>query len=96
MMIAKITKKRERIMTTKEFIENLNRDANENSAEILTKIQASGNDFEEIYAVAKKTGVTDGFEDFEAEMAAQYETAGYELTDEELAAVTGGAFGVVI
>ena len=62
MMIAKITKKRERIMTTKEFIENLNRDANENSAE----------------------------------MTAQYETAGYELTDEELAAVTGGAFGVVI
>ena len=62
MMIAKITKKRERIMTTKEFIENPNRDANENSAE----------------------------------MTAQYETAGYELTDEELAAVTGGAFGVVI
>ncbi|MBQ5667339.1 MAG: bacteriocin [Oscillospiraceae bacterium] len=61
-MIAKITKKRERIMTTKEFIENPNRDANENSAE----------------------------------MTAQYETAGYELTDEELAAVTGGAFAVVI
>ena len=61
-MIAKITKKRERIMTTKEFIENLNRDTNENSAE----------------------------------MTAQYETAGYELTDEELASVTGGAFGVVI
>ena len=55
-------KKRERIMTTKEFIENQNRDANESSAE----------------------------------MTAQYETAGYELTDEELAAVTGGAFGVVI
>ena len=49
-------------MTTKEFIENPNRDANENSVE----------------------------------MTAQYETAGYELTDEELAAVTGGAFGVVI
>ena len=49
-------------MTTKEFIENPNQDANENSAE----------------------------------MTAQYEAAGYELTDEELAAVTGGAFGGVI
>ena len=57
MMIAKITKKRERIMTTKEFIENPNRDANENSAE----------------------------------MTAQYGTTDRELSDEELAAVTGGA-----
>ena len=44
-------------MTTKEFIENPNRDANENSAE----------------------------------MTAQYGTTDRELSDEELAAVTGGA-----
>ena len=77
-------------MTTKEFIENLNRDANENSAEIFAKIQAGGNDFETIYALAKKTGVTDSFEDFEAEMAARYGNADRELSDEELASVTGG------
>ena len=78
-------------MTTKEFIENLNRDANENSAEILAKIQAGGNDFETVYAAAKKAGVTDSFEDFEVEMTAQYGITDRELSDEELAAVTGGA-----
>ena len=49
-------------MATKEFIENPNRDENENSAE----------------------------------MTAQYETAGYELTDEELAAVTGGSVDALL
>jgi predicted ribosomally synthesized peptide with nif11-like leader len=77
-------------MTTKEFVAKLNQDAKENNTEIVAKIQAVGKDPEAVYAIAKEAGVTDSFEDFKAEMTAQYETMSKELSEEELAQIAGG------
>ncbi len=78
-------------MTTKEFIEKLNLDAKENNTEIVAKIQAVGKNPEAVYAIAKEAGVTDSFEDFKAEMTAQYEAMSKELSEEELASIAGGS-----
>ena len=73
-------------MTTKEFAEKLNQD-------ILEKILAAGKNPEAVFAIAKEAGVTDSFEDFKAEMIAQYAAISKELSEEELAAVAGGGDG---
>ncbi len=78
-------------MTTKEFIEKLNLDAKENNTEIFAKIQAAGQNPEAVYAIAKEVGVSDSFEDFKAEMKAWYESMAQELSEDELAAIAGGA-----
>jgi predicted ribosomally synthesized peptide with nif11-like leader len=79
-------------MTTKEFVAKLNQDAKENNTEIVAKIQAVGKDPEAVYAIAKEAGVTDSFEDFKAEMTAQYEAMSKELSEDDLAAIAGGSF----
>ena len=70
-------------MTTKEFAEKLNQD-------ILEKILAAGKNPEAVFAIAKEAGVTDSFEDFKAEMIAQYAAISKELSEEELAPIAGG------
>ncbi len=77
-------------MTTKEFVAKLNQDAMENNTEIFAKIQAAGKDPEAVYAIAKEAGVSDNFEDFKAEMTAQYEAMSKDLSEDELAAIAGG------
>lgn len=77
-------------MTTKDFVEKLNRAANESNTEIVAKIQAAGKDPEAVYAIAKEAGVTDSFEDFRAEMQNWYESMAQEISEEELAAIAGG------
>ena len=78
-------------MTTKEFIERLNKDAEENNNEIFEKIQAAGKNPEVVYAIAKEAGLTDRFEDFQAEMKKMYDSMTEEgLSEEELLAIAGG------
>lgn len=78
-------------MTTKEFIERLNKDAEENNNEIFEKIQEAGNNSEAVYAIAKEAGLTDSFEDFQAEMKKMYDSMTEEgLSEEELLAIAGG------
>lgn len=82
-------------MTTKDFVAKLNQDAKENNTEIFDKIQAAGKNPEAVYEIAKETGVTDSFEDFTAEMTAQYEALSQELSEDDLAAITGGVWEIV-
>ena len=78
-------------MTTKEFIERLNKDAEENNNEIFEKIQEAGKNSEAVYAIAKEAGLTDSFEDFQAEMKKMYDSMTEEgLSEEELLAIAGG------
>ena len=78
-------------MTTKEFIERLNKDAEENNNEIFEKIQEAGKNPEAVYAIAKEAGLTDSFEDFQAEMKKMYDSMTEEgLSEEELVAIAGG------
>ena len=77
-------------MTTKEFIERLNKDAEENNNEIFEKIQAAGKNPEVVYAIAKEAGLTDSFEDFQAEMKKVYDSMAEGLSEEELVAIAGG------
>ena len=78
-------------MTTKEFIERLNKDAEENNKEIFEKIQETGKNPEAVYAIAKEAGLTDSFEDFQAEMKKMYDSMTEEgLSEEELVAIAGG------
>ena len=77
-------------MTTKEFIERLNKDAEENNNEIFEKIQAAGKNPEVVYAIAKEAGLTDSFEDFQAEMKIVYDSMAEGLSEEELVAIAGG------
>lgn len=77
-------------MTTKEFIERLNKDAEENNNEIFEKIQEAGKNPEAIYAIAKEAGLTDSFEDFQAEMKKMYDSMAEGLSEEELVAIAGG------
>ena len=77
-------------MTTKEFIERLNKDAEENNNEIFEKIQEAGKNPEVVYAIAKEAGLTDSFEDFQAEMKKMYDSMAEGLSEEELVAIAGG------
>ena len=78
-------------MTTKEFIERLNKDAEENNNQIFEKIQEAGKNPEAVYAIAKEAGLTDSFEDFQAEMKKMYDSMTEEgLSEEELLAIAGG------
>lgn len=77
-------------MTTKEFIERLNKDAEENNNEIFEKIQEAGKNPEAVYAIAKEAGLTDSFEDFQAEMKIVYDSMAEGLSEEELVAIAGG------
>ena len=78
-------------MTTKEFIERLNKDAEENNNQIFEKIQEAGKNPEAVYAIAKEAGLTDSFEDFQAEMKKMYDSMTEEgLSEEELVAIAGG------
>ena len=77
-------------MTTKEFIERLNKDAEENNNEIFEKIQEAGKNPEAVYAMAKEAGLTDSFEDFQAEMKIVYDSMAEGLSEEELLAIAGG------
>lgn len=77
-------------MTTKEFIERLNKDAEENNNEIFEKIQEAGKNPEAVYAIAKEAGLTDSFEDFQAEMKKMYDSMAEGLSEEELVAIAGG------
>ena len=77
-------------MNTKEFIEKLEQDAQENNLAILENIPAVGQNPEAVYAIAKEAGVTDSFEVFQAEMTQAYKAMTAELSEEELLAVAGG------
>ena len=78
-------------MTTKEFIERLNKDAEETNNGIFEKIQEAGKNPEAVYAIAKEAGLTDSFEDFQAEMKKMYDSMTEEgLSEEELLAIAGG------
>lgn len=77
-------------MTTKEFIERLNKDAEENNNELFEKIQEAGKNPEAVYAIAKEAGLTDSFEDFQAEMKIVYDSMAEGLSEEELVAIAGG------
>ena len=77
-------------MTTKEFIERLNKDAEENNNQIFEKIQEAGKNPEAVYAIAKEAGLTDSFEDFQAEMKIVYDSMAEGLSEEELVAIAGG------
>ena len=77
-------------MTTKEFIERLNKDAEENNNEIFEKIQEAGKNPEAVYTIAKEAGLTDSFEDFQTEMKIVYDSMAEGLSEEELVAIAGG------
>lgn len=78
-------------MKTKEFIEKLNQGAEGNNAELIEKIQEVGKNPEAVYTIAKEAGLTDSFEDFQAEMKKMYDSMTEEgLSEEELLAIAGG------
>ena len=78
-------------MKTKEFIEKLNQGAEGNNAELIEKIQEVGKNPEAVYTIAKEAGLTDSFEDFQAEMKKMYDSMTEEgLSEEELVAIAGG------
>lgn len=77
-------------MTTKEFIEKLNQGAEGNNAELIEKIQEVGKNPEAVYTIAKEAGLTDSFEDFQAEMKKVYDSMAEGLSEEELVAIAGG------
>ena len=83
-------KGRYEIMKTKEFIEKLNQGAEGNNAELIEKIQEVGKNPEAVYAIAKEAGLTDSFEDFQAEMKIVYDSMAEGLSEEELVAIAGG------
>ena len=83
-------KGRYEIMTTKEFIEKLNQGAEGNNAELIEKIQEVGKNPEAVYTIAKEAGLTDSFEDFQAEMKIVYDSMAEGLSEEELVAIAGG------
>ena len=83
-------KGRYEIMTTKEFIEKLNQGAEGNNAELIEKIQEVGKNPEAVYTIAKEAGLTDSFEDFQAEMKKVYDSMAEGLSEEELVAIAGG------
>lgn len=77
-------------MKTKEFIEKLNQGAEGNNAELIEKIQEVGKNPEAVYTIAKEAGLTDSFEDFQAEMKKVYDSMAEGLSEEELVAIAGG------
>ena len=78
-------------MKTKEFIEKLNQGAEGNNAELIEKILEVGKNPEAVYTIAKEAGLTDSFEDFQAEMKKMYDSMTEEgLSEEELLAIAGG------
>ena len=83
-------KGRYEIMTTKEFIEKLNQGAEGNNAELIEKLQKVGKNPEAVYTIAKEAGLTDSFEDFQAEMKKVYDSMAEGLSEEELVAIAGG------
>ena len=83
-------KGRYEIMKTKEFIEKLNQGAEGNNAELIEKIQEVGKNPEAVYTIAKEAGLTDSFEDFQAEMKIVYDSMAEGLSEEELVAIAGG------
>ena len=83
-------KGRYEIMKTKEFIEKLNQGAEGNNAELIEKIQEVGKNPEAVYTIAKEAGLTDSFEDFQAEMKKVYDSMAEGLSEEELVAIAGG------
>ena len=83
-------KGRYEIMTTKEFIEKLNQGAEGNNAELIEKIQKVGKNPEAVYTIVKEAGLTDSFEDFQAEMKIVYDSMAEGLSEEELLAIAGG------
>ena len=83
-------KGRYEIMTTKEFIEKLNQGAEGNNAELIEKILEVGKNPEAVYTIAKEAGLTDSFEDFQAEMKIVYDSMAEGLSEEELVAIAGG------
>ena len=83
-------KGRYEIMKTKEFIEKLNQGAEGNNAELIEKILEVGKNPEAVYTIAKEAGLTDSFEDFQAEMKIVYDSMAEGLSEEELVAIAGG------
>ena len=83
-------KGRYEIMKTKEFIEKLNQGAEGNNAELIEKILEVGKNPEAVYTIAKEAGLTDSFEDFQAEMKKVYDSMAEGLSEEELVAIAGG------
>lgn len=83
-------KGRYEIMKTKEFIEKLNQGAEGNNAELIEKIQEVGKNPEAVYTIAKEAGLTDSFEEFQAEMKIVYDSMAEGLSEEELVAIAGG------
>ena len=77
-------------MKTKEFIEKLNQGAEGNNAELIEKILEVGKNPEAVYTIAKEAGLTDSFEDFQAEMKIVYDSMAEGLSEEELVAIAGG------
>ena len=77
-------------MKTKEFIEKLNQGAEGNNAELIEKILEVGKNPEAVYTIAKEAGLTDSFEDFQAEMKKVYDSMAEGLSEEELVAIAGG------
>ena len=77
-------------MKTKEFIEKLNQGAEGNNAELIEKILEVGKNPEAVYTIAKEAGLTDSFEDFQAEMKIVYDSMAEGLSEEELLAIAGG------
>ena len=77
-------------MKTKEFIEKLNQGAEGNNAELIEKLQEVGKNPEAVYTIAKEAGLTDSFEDFQAEMKIVYDSMAEGLSEEELVAIAGG------
>ena len=69
-------------MKTKEFIEKLNQGAEGNNAELIEKIQKVGKNPEAVYTIAKEAGLTDSFEDFQAEMKKVYDSMAEGLSEE--------------
>ncbi|MBQ2013939.1 MAG: hypothetical protein II242_02050, partial [Peptococcaceae bacterium] len=60
------------------------------NAELIEKIQEVGKNPEAVYTIAKEAGLTDSFEDFQAEMKIVYDSMAEGLSEEELVAIAGG------